>query len=39
MQSFTCTFLERDIAGLGSRAHPETLGRFWRMPAHYHEQT
>ena len=39
MQSFTRTFLDRDIAGLGSRAHPETLGRFWWMPMHYHRQT
>ena len=39
MQSFTRTFLERDIPGLGSRVSPETLGRFWRMLAHYHGQT
>ena len=39
MRSFTRTFLERDIPGLGSRISPESLGRFWRMLAHYHGQT
>ena len=39
MQSFTRTFLERDIPGLGSKVSPETLGRFWRMLAYYHGQT
>ena len=39
MRSFTQTFLERDIPGLGSRVPPESLGRFWRMLAHYHGQT
>ena len=39
MQSFTRTFLERDIPGLGSKVSPEALGRFWRMLAHYHGQT
>ena len=39
MRSFTRTFLERDVAGLGSRVPPESLGRFWRMLAHYHGQT
>ena len=39
MQSFTRTFLERDIPALGVRTAPETLGRFWRMLAHYHGQT
>ena len=38
-RSFTRTFLERDIPGLGSRVSPESLGRFWRMLAHYHGQT
>ena len=38
MQSFTRTFLERDIPGLGSKVAPETLGRFWRMLAHFHGQ-
>ncbi len=36
MQSFTRTFLERDVPGLGSKVSPEALGRFWRMLAHYH---
>jgi len=39
MRSFTRTFLERDIPGLGSRVSAESLGRFWRMLAHYHGQT
>ena len=39
MRSFTRTFLERDIPGMGSKAPPEALGRFWRMLAHYHGQT
>ena len=38
MQSFTQTFLERDIPGLGSRVSPAAMGRFWRMLAHYHGQ-
>ena len=38
MRSFTRTFLERDIPGLGSKVAPETLGRFWRMLAHFHGQ-
>ena len=36
MQSFTQTFLERDMPSLGSRASPDAIGRFWRMLAHYH---
>jgi uncharacterized protein len=39
MESFTRTFLERDIPGIGSKVAPEALGRFWRMLAHYHGQT
>ena len=39
MESFARTFLERDIPGLGSQVPPETLGRFWKMLAHYHGQT
>jgi predicted AAA+ superfamily ATPase len=39
MESFTRTFLERDIPGLGSKVSPAALGRFWRMLAHYHGQT
>ena len=38
MESFTRTFLERDIPGLGSKVAPEALGRFWRMLAHWHGQ-
>ena len=38
MRSFTRTFLERDIPGLSSGVSPESLGRFWRMLAHYHGQ-
>ena len=38
MQSFSLTFLERDVPGLGSRVAPEALGRFWRVMAHYHGQ-
>lgn len=39
MGSFSRTFLERDIAGLGSSISPAALGRFWRMLAHVHGQT
>lgn len=39
MRSFSRTFLERDVPGLGSRVPPEALGRFWRMLAHVHGQT
>ena len=39
MGSFSRTFLERDIAGLGSSVSPAALGRFWRMLAHVHGQT
>ena len=39
MQSFTRTFLERDIPALGTGVAPEALGRFCRMLAHYHGQT
>ena len=38
MQSFTQTFLERDIPGLAPRVSPAAIGRFWRMLAHYHGQ-
>ena len=38
MQSFTQTFLERDVPGLGSRVSPAAIGRFWRMLAHFHGQ-
>ena len=39
MESFTRTFLERDVPGFGTRVSPEALGRFWRMLAHCHGQT
>ena len=39
MQSFTRTFLERDVRGLGATVSPDALGRFWRMLAHVHGQT
>ncbi len=39
MESFTRTFLERDIPSLGSHVSPTALGRFWRMLAHCHGQT
>ena len=39
MESFARTFLERDVAVLGSKVAPEALGRFWRMLAHFHGQT
>ena len=38
MESFTQTFLERDIPGVASRVAPVAIGRFWRMLAHYHGQ-
>ena len=38
MQSFARTFLERDIPMLSPRVSPETVGRFWRMLAHFHGQ-
>ncbi len=38
MQSFTRTFLERDIPMLSPRVSPEAVGRFWRMLAHFHGQ-
>ncbi len=38
MESFTRTFLERDIPSLGSRVSSNALGRFWLMLAHCHGQ-
>ena len=38
MESFTLTFLERDIPALATRVSPTAIGRFWRMLAHYHGQ-
>ena len=39
MESFTRTFLERDIPGLGSKVSSKALSRFWRMLVHCHGQT
>ncbi len=38
-ESFTQTFLEKDIALLGVGSSSELLGRLWRMLAHHHGQT
>jgi len=37
-QDFIATFLERDIPQLGINIPARSLGRFWRMLAHYHGQ-
>ena len=37
-QDFIATFLERDIPQLGINIPARSLGRFWRMIAHYHGQ-
>ena len=37
-QSFSQTFLERDIPMLSARISPIAIGRFWRMLAHSHSQ-
>lgn len=37
-QDFIATFLERDIPQLGLSIPARSLGRFWRMLAHYHGQ-
>ena len=37
-RALVCDFLERDLPGLGFRAAPETMRRFWTMIAHYHGQ-
>ena len=37
-QDFISTFLERDIPQLGLNIPAKSLGRFWRMLAHYHGQ-
>lgn len=39
MEAFSRTFLERDIPGLKPRVSPTSVGRFWRMLAHFHGQT
>jgi predicted AAA+ superfamily ATPase len=36
---FIATFLERDLANLGTRIPATTMRRFWTMVAHYHGQT
>ena len=38
LEDFRRTFLERDIPQLGIQVPAVTLGRFWTMVAHYHEQ-
>lgn len=38
-REFVRTFLERDLPQLGIAIPAPTLGRFWRMLAHYHGQT
>jgi predicted AAA+ superfamily ATPase len=38
-ESFTQTFLEKDIALLGVGSSSELLGRLWRMLAHHHGRT
>ena len=38
-ESFTQTFLERDIPALGFSIPAQTLGRVWSMCAHFHGQT
>ncbi|MFC1808045.1 ATP-binding protein [Candidatus Omnitrophota bacterium] len=37
-EDFIRTFLERDIPQLGINIPAKSLGRFWRMLAHYHGQ-
>lgn len=37
-QDFITTFLERDIPQLGINIPARSLGRFWKMLAHYHGQ-
>ena len=37
-QDFIATFLERDIPQIGLNIPAKSLGRFWRMLAHYHAQ-
>lgn len=39
MESFTRTFVERDIPGLRPGVSSRGIGRFWRMLAHLHGQT
>ncbi len=37
-ESFSRTFLEKDVAYLGMASSPELMGRLWRMLAHHHGQ-
>jgi len=37
-ESFSRTFLEKDVAYFGVGASPELMGRLWRMLAHHHGQ-
>jgi predicted AAA+ superfamily ATPase len=37
-ESFSRTFLEKDVAYLGLGASPELIGRLWRMLSHHHGQ-
>ncbi len=39
MQSFTRTFVERDVPAIREGVSTESVGRFWRMLAHVHGQT
>jgi len=38
-KDFIRTFIEKDFVSLGLGATPSSLGRLWRMTAHYHGQT
>lgn len=38
-KDFIRTFIEKDFASLGLGSTPASLGRLWRMTAHYHGQT
>lgn len=38
-ENFIATFLERDLAALGSSIPSSTMYRFWVMLSHYHGQT
>lgn len=37
-KNFTKDFLERDLGQLGFQIPPQSIGRFWKMAAHYHGQ-
>jgi len=38
-KDFIRTFIEKDFSSLGLGLTPASLGRLWRMTAHYHGQT